>query len=398
MIEKPFDSITRQDIQALVDDKVPEGTTIEYKQDLPGRGDEAKREFLKDVSALANSAGGDLLFGIEEERDDNSKPTGLPARAHGLSLNADAEKLRLESTIRDGLAPRLPGVQMQTIDGFSDGSILLMRIPKSWAAPHQVSFKNLARFFARTSAGTYQLDVSEIRAAFVASDDLPRRIEDFRINRIARIKSGETPIPMDAGPKYILHIIPLSAVTTRTLIDLQNIAWGKTSLRPMNAGGWSHRMNLDGYLTHNSNDTGRCSSYAQLFRTGAIEFVESGMFLSRSGEVDNFIPSELFEKATVRTVDEHLPVLAGLGITPPVSILLSLTNVKHFTMCIGSSRGEGHYIDRDDLLLPDVISDSMKPDAPKLLRPVFDATWQASGFPGSLNYTSAGVWNIRRTS
>jgi len=50
------------------------------------------------------------------------------------------------------------------------GFIILVRIPQSFASPHMVKFQNTSRFFCRNSAGKYQLDVQEIRNAFLATD------------------------------------------------------------------------------------------------------------------------------------------------------------------------------------------------------------------------------------
>ena len=50
-----FDAVSEQEIQELVAAQVPEGVRIEYKLQTYGNSDSEKREFLKDVSALANS-------------------------------------------------------------------------------------------------------------------------------------------------------------------------------------------------------------------------------------------------------------------------------------------------------------------------------------------------------
>src|SRR6476620_7954199 len=111
MIQKRFDCIEKADIDSLVDNAVAEGRAIEYKQALPGTSDGEKKEFLADVSSFATAAGGDLLFGVEEQRDGDDKPTGIPATVPGLVLpNTDAEILRLENIIRTGIGPRIAGV------------------------------------------------------------------------------------------------------------------------------------------------------------------------------------------------------------------------------------------------------------------------------------------------
>ena len=204
MIPKPFDDIQKSHIDALIENAVREGKKIDYKAKLPGNSDGDKREFLADVSSFANSSGGDLLFGVNEEE-------GLPTEAPGLAcINADAEIQRLDNILRDGLDPRIPGVQMRPVEGFRQGPVLLVRIPRSWASPHMVTFKGSSRFFARNNAGKYQLDVAEIRAAFALSEALPEKIRGFRADRLAKIIAGETPLPLKEGRMAVLHMLPIS--------------------------------------------------------------------------------------------------------------------------------------------------------------------------------------------
>ncbi len=63
-LNKPLESITESDLQALVDAQTAEQRIMEYKQALLGNIADDKKEFLADVSSFANAAGGNLLFGI----------------------------------------------------------------------------------------------------------------------------------------------------------------------------------------------------------------------------------------------------------------------------------------------------------------------------------------------
>lgn len=138
MIHRSFDEVTAADIAGLIADGVREVRTIEYKAMLPGGGDDDRREFLFDVSSFANAAGGDLLYGVPAI-------DGVPCEPIGLSeLNPDPAILRMESMVRDGISPRIPGIRMRCIDGFSNGPVLLLRVPKSWSGPHMVTFKNVS--------------------------------------------------------------------------------------------------------------------------------------------------------------------------------------------------------------------------------------------------------------
>src|ERR1039457_6130841 len=100
MILKPIDEITEADLSDLVNAGVAERKTLDYKQQLPETNDAGKRELLADVSSFANTAGGDLVFGVTESA---GVPTGIPGVQIG---DTDQEILRFDSIIRDGLSPR----------------------------------------------------------------------------------------------------------------------------------------------------------------------------------------------------------------------------------------------------------------------------------------------------
>jgi predicted HTH transcriptional regulator len=163
MIQIPFDQITKQHIEELIANAVPESRTLDYKEKLHSKTNEDKKEFLADISSFANTSGGDILYGISEKN-------GVPHEALGLEeRDIDAVILSLHGTIQQSIDPRVPNIQMQKIEGFPLGSILHIRIPKSWMAPHMVTFQGASRFYARNSGGKYQLDVREIKSAFLQS-------------------------------------------------------------------------------------------------------------------------------------------------------------------------------------------------------------------------------------
>jgi len=56
-----------------------------------------------------------------------------------------------------------------------------------------------------------RIALNELRSTFLLSDSMGDRIRTFRVDRVARIKSGETPLPLRNGPKLAVHILPLSA-------------------------------------------------------------------------------------------------------------------------------------------------------------------------------------------
>lgn len=400
MIEVPFQTIVAHHVQALVDNAVREGKTIEYKEQLPGNRDDDKKEFLADVSSFANAAGGDLLFGISEARDANGRPTGIPSAAPGLaSINADQEIRRLESIIRDGIEPRIPGVQIKPVEGFSNGPVILIRIPKSWASPHMVTFRASPRFFSRTSAGKSPLDVAEVRAAFVQSEALPERIRRFREARLGNILAGETPVVLAQQPLTVLHLVPIPAFHSQRQLDVLPFLDGRQHLPPMGSTGWNSRLNIDGYVTFSGNDgtDEPLYDYAQLFRNGTIEAVDAGL-LSGHEEHKNFIPSIAFERDVLQGVTHYFKAYREINIDAPIVVMLSLLHVRGFYMYVDPhrfmSRGV-HRIDKPHLVLPEIVVDDLSMPVPESLRPMFDLVWQACGYRRSYNYDEQGNWKPR---
>lgn len=180
MLPANIGEVTAEHVAALVDAKVTERRTLEYKERLPGGSDQDKKEFLADVCSFANLVGGDIMYGIRDERDGDGKPTGTPESVVGLAgFNLSAERERLESIIRNGIQPRIPNVQTAEIQVDENRPVLLLRIARSWIKPHMVTFKGTSRFYSRHSTGKYQLDVQEIGQVFAEQRSLGEQLQQL---------------------------------------------------------------------------------------------------------------------------------------------------------------------------------------------------------------------------
>ncbi len=57
-------------IQQYIDDRIQESLILDYKAaDSLQKKQEKKKEITKDISAMANSAGGVIIYGIKEYKD-----------------------------------------------------------------------------------------------------------------------------------------------------------------------------------------------------------------------------------------------------------------------------------------------------------------------------------------
>lgn len=344
------------------------------------------------MSSFANASGGDLIYGVTSD-----KKMGTPKSVDGLSIeNADQEILRLENMIRDGIEPRISSVTTKSISLSNSGDALLIRIPKSWNSPHRVTFKGHDKFYSRSSNGKYPLDVSELRTAFNLSETIMERIRNFRQDRISKVFANETPVLFYDSPKIVLHLIPIISFAPAQRYDINKITSQATRMKPIYCSGWNDRYNLDGFLSYSWNKEKGSHSYVQLFRNGIIEAVE-GLLLEPRGE-KLIIPSIRYEAELIKSLSAYLSLFRMLNVETPVFIFLALLGVEGYSMAVDEWKfwvDEIHTIDRDVLLLPEVIIESYDVMAKDVLKPCFDSIWNACGFASSLNYNEQGEWAPR---
>lgn len=396
MINKKIEEIKETDLQALIDNKVLEGKTIEYKKELPNDSDSSKKEFLANVTSLANSSGGDLIFGIEQDNQ-----TGEPKSLNGIETkNIDTEKTRLDNIVRGGIEPRILSVTIKPIFLGNSRYAILIRIPKSWLSPHRVIFGGHAKFYARNSSGKYEMDVDELRVAFNLSETLTDRIRNFRADRVAKIQADETPVPLDCPHRIVLHFLHANAFNPSLKYDVNSIYPSRYDKLPLiRRNVLNGRYNLDGLFTYSEADDGKHSAYTQLYRNGIIEAVDSRMFapIERDGIISKLIPHVAFEKNIVQATTHYLNLMSELAIEPPIFIFLSLLNVKDYKI-LTSGGAFGEYsdsIDRNMLLLPAEIVEAYGIPAETILKPMFDLVWNACGEPKSLNFDENGKWIVK---
>jgi hypothetical protein len=400
MLQKDFDKIEKGDILSLIDDGVPESKTLDYKEMLPDKTQDAKQEFLADVSSFANASGGYLIFGMVEERDENDKKTGRPKEVRPIQgFTPDEVVLFMSQLLRDGIFPRLPiPIEPRAISGWGkdgNGFVIVLHIRKSFISPHMVKLRKSQRFYSRTSSGKYLLDIQEIRAAFLATDSQVERVKRFRQDRISQIASDETPVVLSAPQRFVVHIIPIEPFLNDDRLDIRGLDDKRSRLWPMMPGNTIGRYNIDGFLMFGSNERIVQSphSYCQLFWHGTIEATLADIVDEGIGV--NVIPVGYIANRLEESLPRYLDVLKSLGVVPPVNISAALIECKGLTVkprpryC---DPQDCHPIDRDILILPNVTLESFDADVMALVRPIFDAMWNAGGLSQSPYYDADGKW------
>ncbi len=380
LYQKSLDLISIKDINELVANQVRESKNIDYKRCLPEDNDRSKKEFLADVSSFANASGGDLIYGVVENR-------GVPSRIVGMKIkDVETHLLKYEHMIRDGIDPRIYGVQIRAIEVKKDRYVVIVRVPRSWSSPHMVGYQSYGKFFSRNSYGKHPLDASEIRVAFSLSQQNFDYIRDFRLQRLGALVSGEVPAEMKESSKLVIHITPLSINNPALQVDISQFQ--NSEFLPSQVFGDSvlhQRFNFDGFLMYSD------SAYAQVFRSGAVEIVESNFLSFKKGKA--FINPE-YEREVVEQIEDMFSFMRHHQIEPPFLIMLSMLDVKGAYM---GKVSDFHWydsqpIDRSGLIVPEVLLEDYGLNLKQMLKPAFYAVWNAAGWPRSMNYNEAGEW------
>lgn len=375
-----FDDISEADLQSLIDTGVPEGIAIDYKAALYAGNDEGVREFLKDLSSFANTAGGHLIIGVTE---DNLLPTGFSP----LSIDADLEIQRLESRARDGITPRIPGIRMRAIP-VQGGVVIVIRVPRSWTQPHQVTARNSRRFYVRNSSGCHEMSVDELRAAFNLAGSAQQQTRALRHTRLVEIRYSRTPLllPQDGDGKLILHIVPFAIFGSQPAVDLVTAYQLTSDLMPIGVRGTTPHYNFEGLLNEAGGDP--CLAYCQLFREGWIESVRAGTIIRFGNPVRRYIPTRAVTNDIIDAVPRYLRALQALEVPPPFTVMVTLDGVAGTLLGVDdrhSAYEEPHPIRLDALEFPEVLIEDYGSHQSYLraMKPVFDALWNAGGFARS---------------
>jgi len=160
---KPSWEWTEDDILSLKDSRAQESLYLEFKSSKSlAKDDQAKNEISKDVSAFANSDGGDILYGILEHE---KAPCSFGDIDGGIDIH-DITPEWLEQVIQSRIQPRIPGVRINPIELASTHPgrfVYAIHVPQSPDAPHQASDKRYYKRFNFSSVPMEDYEVRDIR-------------------------------------------------------------------------------------------------------------------------------------------------------------------------------------------------------------------------------------------
>jgi hypothetical protein len=190
--------LDRTHIEALVTNGVTEDFDLDFKSELYGNNDAARRDLAGDVAALANTAGGVIVVGVAE--DDQAR--AVATRAVALS---DGEVRRIRLIIASNVAP-IPGFDVIPIPGDDPSTgFYLLAVPRSPSAPHGVLVNDGFRYPVRNGSTIRYLSEPEVATAyrerFLSADRQIQRAGALIADGRARLARGASWLVMCLVPE-----------------------------------------------------------------------------------------------------------------------------------------------------------------------------------------------------
>jgi hypothetical protein len=380
MARLDFENLDEKALRSICEQRWEEGGLLDFKQTLPAKDDKGRRELCKDVSAFANAGGGDLLFGVVEKNGAAFDLSPIVDEAH------DAAIVRLGQTIDSGVEPRIKGIRIAHVPIATGGYVLVVAVPASFDGPHRCFVNDASRFVMRSGRHTVDLAYQQLRTAFGNTGSLADRARAFRSDRITRVS---TDARMKVGPRTVLHVLPMAAMTDVTRADIGPLYYKYADLIFDGWGGGSRSFNLDGVRIHASVN-GETFAYNLAFRSGAFESVRwSGRLI----DDQKIIPSLAIAKFVREAIGKLCAQSIAIGLEGPAIVGLAVLHVGAWKLAIDES-SLSQTPDREHLVLPESWIEDMavaESDVDSIAKPLLDMMWQSYDEP-FCRYYGDGKW------
>ena len=186
-----LDDLQYQHLETLVTNQVSEAFDLDFKATLYGNADRDRRDLATDVAALANTAGGLLVLGIEE--DDQARAVAAP----GVAVSDD--EIRRILQVVGSLVVPLPVFEPLPIrkPGESGHGFIVVAVTRSALSPHAVIVNQGFRYPRRNGTTTRYLSEPEVASAygerFAGARRQVARIEEVEQEALQRLDTSGPP-------------------------------------------------------------------------------------------------------------------------------------------------------------------------------------------------------------
>lgn len=389
---KKLSDLQPEDFQRLVNDRVQECDTVEYKRDMYGNADAAKREMLKDITSMANHRGGYLLIGIDENDE------GIPTDIVGIEAGGHVE--RITSCCLDNVDKRIVGLDVRDVPLSNGRVVTIISIPESVNAPHIITHTGLNQFWKRHGRQKDKMTIDEIGEAFDKSLSNLNRIDRFIFTRKAEILEDigdKTFMVISAAPRYLRNeaIFNSRDENLRNLISqpprLQQVSSGISCGRPYPT---INGLRADNHAPYSRMDI-PVTMYIEVFASGYIEF---GVLIERDNNLGIVIRSLVepplivdFMGFVQSVYEQYLPF-------SPLVIFFFILNAKGIWLVTSNhtERESREKWERQHLELGEFYVDNISEERKLLTKVICDRLWQCFHRETCNLFDDAGTFRIPR--
>lgn len=240
-------------IEQLVEREIAEDAALDWKRALPGSESKALDGFAKDVAAMANSVGGCLVFGVEEQRH-----RGTAAQITPVDVSERVQQ-RLRAAAATRVRPLVASLDFTVLraDPSDASGVLVVTIAASPDAPHSIEADDRLGIPYRHGSTTRWMNERELERAYERRFRGHERVEDRlkslqahlldqldRSNGPWLIAVGTPTSPMQ--PQRPLPAVQAATIleTSLTLIPRILTSGGALLIRELNGDGMNPRAGL----------------------------------------------------------------------------------------------------------------------------------------------------------
>ena len=145
-----------EDVQSMIDSGMRESEVVEYKRATNRFTDAENHEIAKDISAMANSLGGIIIYGVATSGTDRT----LPERIIPINIvNIET----LDRVINSQIRPPIQGLRKKLIP-TSEAKVVIVEIPVSDDPPHQSLYDK--RYYRRSGSESLAMEHDLIALKF----------------------------------------------------------------------------------------------------------------------------------------------------------------------------------------------------------------------------------------
>ncbi|MFZ3072383.1 MAG: ATP-binding protein [Thermodesulfobacteriota bacterium] len=274
---KEIEVLNEEKLQVFLQKRYRENRFLDYKLKYEKDSkDEAKEEFLADVTGFANYYGGNIIIGVGELKEEgaSSQPGELAGIEDGVK-EAEAYRNLCDTSID----PPIPGLVIKELPLKNGKWAVVVYVPASLRRPHMVTFKGKNRFSIRRDDRTLKMTTDEVKRTVMEVVNLEKNLESY-IKTVEDELNEDFPF-LKEDFSLIMHAVPYlleeDQVDTSSE-EIKNLNNYSTILDPNNNvhhidlwSGTNFTPTLRGIFRLNDNISPSQITYVH--RTGYIGFV-----------------------------------------------------------------------------------------------------------------------------